>query len=52
MKKVLIAVMVVVLNTFLFSCNPDSVAESDALYTVQATEGDDSDIPPPPPEEL
>lgn len=51
MKKILIAVLVIVMNTVLFSCNPDSVAESDALYNLQAAEGDDGNVPPPPPED-
>tara|TARA_R110001583_G_scaffold14793_15_gene61639 strand:+ start:957 stop:1139 length:183 start_codon:yes stop_codon:yes gene_type:complete len=51
MKKILIAVLVIVMNTVLFSCNPDSVAESDALYNLQAVEGDDGNVPPPPPED-
>ena len=51
MKKILIAVLVIVMNTVLFSCNPDSVAESDALYNIQAAEGDDGNVPPPPPED-
>ena len=51
MKKILIAVLVIVMNTVLFSCNPDSVAESDVLYNIQAAEGDDGNVPPPPPED-
>ncbi|WP_282160696.1 hypothetical protein [Ulvibacterium marinum] len=49
MKKVLLAVMALILNTFLFSCTSDSIAETDSLYKTQATEGDDSNPPPPPP---
>ncbi|MBD1259799.1 hypothetical protein HZY62_04305 [Maribacter polysiphoniae] len=52
MKKILIAILVIAMNTVFFSCKPDSVAESDALYNMQAAEGDDGDIPPPPPEGL
>lgn len=52
MKKILIAILVIAMNTVFFSCKPDSVAESDALYNIQAAEGDDGDIPPPPPEGL
>ncbi|WP_339708452.1 hypothetical protein [uncultured Kriegella sp.] len=44
MKKVIIAVMALVFNTFLFSCTDDSIAESDTLYETQATEGDDGDV--------
>ncbi|WP_176801388.1 hypothetical protein [Kriegella aquimaris] len=44
MKKVIIAVMALVFNTFLFSCTDDSIAESDSLYETQATEGDDGDV--------
>lgn len=43
MKKITIAVMALVFNTFLFSCNTDSVEEIDAAYETQATEGDDED---------
>ncbi|MEE9364098.1 MAG: hypothetical protein V3U92_15980 [Cellulophaga sp.] len=49
MKKIMIAVMALVFNMFLFSCTADSVVESDALYETQATEGDDGNVPPPPP---
>lgn len=42
--------MAVVFNMFLFSCSDDSVAEGDSLYDIQATEGDDGDTPPPPPD--
>ncbi|WP_291871691.1 hypothetical protein [Maribacter sp.] len=51
MKKVMIAVMALVFNTFLFSCTSDSIADTDTLYETQATEGDDGDVPPPPPPE-
>lgn len=44
MKKITIAVMALVFNTFLFSCNTDSVEEIDAAYETQATEGDDEDV--------
>lgn len=36
--------MALVFNTFLFSCNTDSVEEIDAVYETQATEGDDEDV--------
>tara|TARA_R110000765_G_scaffold295818_3_gene390982 strand:- start:12453 stop:12617 length:165 start_codon:yes stop_codon:yes gene_type:complete len=49
MKKVMIAVMALVFNMFLFSCTDDSVTEVDSLYDIQATEGDDGNPPPPPP---
>ncbi|MDT0539079.1 MULTISPECIES: hypothetical protein [Croceitalea] len=49
MKRIVIAVMALVLNTMLFSCDTDSVAESDSLYDTVATEGDDGNTPPPPP---
>lgn len=41
MKKVIIAVMALIFNMFLFSCSKDSVAETETLYDIQATEGDD-----------
>ncbi|WP_350290186.1 hypothetical protein [uncultured Croceitalea sp.] len=50
MKRIIIAVMALVFNTFLFSCTTDSIAETDSLYETQATEGDDSNTPPPPPD--
>jgi len=48
MKKVFLAVMALVCNMFLFSCETDSIAESETLFETQATEGDDeqSDDPP------
>jgi len=49
MKRILIAVMALVMNTFLFSCTSDSIAETDNLYNTQATEGDDGDPPTTPP---
>jgi hypothetical protein len=49
MKRIFIAVMALVFNTFLFSCTNDSIAETDSLYKTQSTEGDDSNPPPPPP---
>lgn len=50
MKKVIIAVMVIVFNSLLFSCTADSVAEDDSLYNIHATEGDDGNTPPSPPD--
>ena len=44
MKKVIIAAMAIVFNMFLFSCTTDSIAETDDLYEIQATEGDDEDV--------
>ena len=49
MKRIFIAVMALVFNTFLFSCTKDAIAETDTLYEIQATEGDDGQIKPPPP---
>lgn len=49
MKKVFIAVMVIVFNTLLFSCTSGDTSQSDSLYETQSTEGDDGDIIPPPP---
>lgn len=50
MKKMIIAVLALVFNMFLFSCSKDSIAETDTFYETQSTEGDDSNPPPPPPE--
>jgi len=33
--------MALVLNISLFSCNSDTVTETDSLYGTQATEGED-----------
>ncbi|WP_299431150.1 hypothetical protein [uncultured Maribacter sp.] len=44
MKKIIIAVMALVLNMALFSCNSDTVAETDSLYETQATEGDNGHV--------
>ena len=49
MKRIFIAVMALVFNTFLFSCTSDTIAETDGLDNTQATEGDDGDPPTPPP---
>ncbi len=44
-------ILAVVFSTFLFSCETDSITESETLFETQATEGDDGDpvTPPPPP---
>ncbi|WP_165776556.1 hypothetical protein [Maribacter sp. 4G9] len=44
MKKIVIALMAIVFNTFLFSCTSDSIAEEDTLYDIRATEGDDGQV--------
>lgn len=44
MKKVMIAVMALVFNTFLLSCTSDSIANTDPLYETEATEGDDGNV--------
>ena len=49
MKKVFIAILAIVLNTFLFSCTKDTSSQNDSIYETQATEGDDGQIKPPPP---
>ncbi|MBU2998163.1 hypothetical protein KO500_17115 [Cellulophaga baltica] len=51
MKKSIIALIALVLNTVLFSCTTEPITQRDQLYETQATEGDDQNIPPPPPEE-
>ncbi|WP_171037053.1 hypothetical protein [Maribacter algarum] len=48
MKKVMLAIMALVLNMSLFSCTTDSIAETDTLYETQSTEGDDGDVDPDP----
>ncbi|WP_394970370.1 hypothetical protein [uncultured Croceitalea sp.] len=44
MKRIFIAVMVLVFNTFLFSCDKGSVAEDESFYETLATEGEDGEI--------
>jgi len=39
-----LALVVLVCNMLLFSCETDSIAESEALFETQATEGDDEDV--------
>lgn len=46
MKKVMIAVMALVFNTMMISCTAESIAETDELLNIQATEGDDEDVDP------
>lgn len=46
MKRIFIAVMALVCNVFLFSCETDSIVESETLFETQSTEGDDGDIEP------
>lgn len=48
MKKLSIAVMALLFSIFLFSCTEDSISETDTLYDMQSTEGDDSDVNDPP----
>ena len=51
MKKIIIALCIVVLNGVITSCSADAYEEN-LIHGTQATEGDDEDIlpPPPPPE--
>lgn len=49
MRKIIIALMALVCNMFLFSCTSDTVTEEEILYENQATEGDDGQVNPPPP---
>lgn len=49
MKKAFLALLALVFNMFLFSCEKESLVESETLFTTQATEGDDGNAPPPPP---
>ena len=46
MKKVMIAVMALVFNTMMISCSTESIAETDELLNIQATEGDDGEVEP------
>ena len=47
MKRIYIILFTVFLNTALFSCTKDAIAEEEVV--LQACCGDDGDIPPPPP---
>ncbi|WP_276166461.1 hypothetical protein [Zobellia alginiliquefaciens] len=49
MKRIILAITVLAFNTFLFSCNDETIAETDGLYNTQSTEGDDGNPPPTPP---
>lgn len=49
MRKVFLAIMAVVLNMFLFSCDKGDIAEDESIYKTIATEGDDGNPPPKPP---
>ncbi|WP_155600340.1 hypothetical protein [Zobellia amurskyensis] len=49
MKRIILAITVIVFNTFLFSCEDQTTSETDTLYHIQLTEGDDGDPPTTPP---
>jgi len=52
MKKIIIILVTVTLNVFLFSCTSDDIISEevlDNLETPQACCGNEGDIPPPPP---
>jgi len=52
MKKIVLILVTVILNVFLFSCSADEVLEEsvlDNLETPQACCGEEGNIPPPPP---
>ncbi|WP_289064198.1 hypothetical protein [uncultured Zobellia sp.] len=49
MKRLILAITVIVFNTFLFSCEDQTTSETDNLYHTQATEGDDGNPPTKPP---
>lgn len=44
MKRVVLVVMVLLFSLFLFSCDKESITESETLYETQATEGEDGEI--------
>ena len=44
-----LAVLALVFNVFLFSCEKESIIESETLFETRSTEGDDGNPPPPPP---
>ena len=48
MKKIVLVMMALVFNMSLLSCTNDSVAETEALFDTQATDGDDNPIEPDP----
>ncbi|NAS31995.1 hypothetical protein GTQ40_13500 [Flavobacteriaceae bacterium R38] len=52
MKKLVLFIMILILNTFLFSCTTDSIDSTESLYTDQmATEGEDGQVEQDPDEE-
>ena len=49
MKKVFLAALALIFTVTLFSCDRDDLVEDEILFETQSTEGDDGNIPPPPP---
>ncbi len=52
MKKIVLILVTVILNVFLFSCSPDEVLENGVLDNLEAPQAccdQEGDIPPPPP---
>lgn len=44
MKKFSLIILTVFLNCAIFSCTPNSIAEDEAQFEQQATEGDDDEM--------
>ncbi|MGH1384834.1 hypothetical protein [Kordia sp.] len=44
MKKFSLIILTVFLNCAIFSCTPNSIAEDEAQFEQQATEGDEGEV--------
>ncbi len=44
MKKFSLIILTVFLNCAIFSCTPNSIAEEDAQFEQQATEGEEGEV--------
>lgn len=52
MKKIILILVTVILNVFLFSCSSDEILEEGILDNLEAPQAccdQEEDIPPPPP---
>ncbi|MET6989154.1 hypothetical protein [Sediminicola arcticus] len=48
MKKIVLVSILLLTNITLLSCTADSLAETDATYLEQSTEGEDGEVVTPP----
>lgn len=44
MKKIIVLAVILISGISLFSCTQESTADADALYDINATEGDDGEV--------